>query len=146
MPPRGAVTALALGLAGLFFLGGCSTPAAEAAGEEPAKVEKVAGQPAKITLTPKAVERLGIETAAVSAPSATGPTEVPAAAVLYQSDGKTFVYTNPEPNVYVPAEITVKDIIDSTAQLTAGPPVGTKVVTVAGAELFGAETGLGAGH
>jgi hypothetical protein len=136
-----------LGLAGLCFLGGCSTPAAEAAGdEEPAKVEKVEGQPARITLTEKAVERLGLETAPVSAPRASGPTEVPAAAVLYQSDGTTFVYTNPEPNVYVPAEITVKDIIGDKAQLTAGPSVGTQVVTVAGAELFGAETGLGSGH
>lgn len=145
--PRGGATAVALGLAGLCFLGGCSSPPAEAVGAaDPAKVEKVAGQPTKITLTAKAVERLGIETAAVGASSAGGKAAVPAAAVMYDPDGKTFVFTNPTANVYLRTDITVTDIINGMAQLSAGPAAGTRVVTVGGAELWGAETGLGAGH
>lgn len=143
---RGAAAALALGLTGLCFLGGCSSPAAEAVGADPAKVEKVDGQPTKITLTAKAVERLGIETASVGASSAGGKAAVPASAVMYDPDGKTFVFTNPEANVYLRAPITVVDILNGTAQVSAGPAAGTKVVTVGGAELWGAETGLGAGH
>ena len=145
MPRRGVATVLALGLAGVCFLAGCRGPEAEAAFEDPAKVEKVAGQPARITLAEKAVRRLGVETASLE-PGAGGMLTVPVAAVLYDADGQTFVYTNPRPNVFVRADITVADIVDDTARLSAGPPAGTKVVTVAAAELFGVETGLGASH
>ena len=103
------------------------------------------GKPARITLTPKAVERLGIRTSPASA-AVKGGTSVPAAAILYSAAGKTFVYTSPEDNVYVPAPVVVADIIGDTAHLSSGPAVGTHVVTVAAAELYGAETGLGAGH
>lgn len=144
---RGGATALALGLAGVCFLGGCSSPAAEATTvADPATLEKVDGQPTKITLTEKAVARLGIETATVGASSIGGQAAIPVAAVMYDPDGKTFVFTNPAANVYVRAAVTVTDILDDTARLSAGPAAGTKVVTVGAAELWGAETGLGARH
>jgi hypothetical protein len=43
----------------------------------------------------------------------------------------------------VRAEVTVVEIADDKASLSAGPPPGTAVVTVGAAELFGVETGLG---
>ena len=46
----------------------------------------------------------------------------------------------------MPASVVVADIVGDTAQLSSGLPAGTEVVTVAAAELYGAETGLGAGH
>ena len=145
LPGRGVAAAVGVGLTSVIFLAGCTDPPAQAAKSDPVTVVTEAGKPTRITLTPKAVERLGIQTAPASA-AAKGGTAVPAAAILYAADGKTFVYTNPEDNVYVPASVVVTDIVGDTAQLSSGLPAGTVVVTVAAAELFGAETGLGAGH
>ena len=68
---------------------------------------------------------------------------VPYAAVIYDVNGGTWVYTK-EPNAlsFVRQSITVDYIEGDEAFLTEGPPVGTEVVTVGGAELYGAETGV----
>jgi hypothetical protein len=70
---------------------------------------------------------------------------VPYDAVLYDLNGKAWVFTNPEPLVYVRAPITVDYIEEDLAVLTEGPPAGTEVVTAGASELFGAETGIGGG-
>jgi hypothetical protein len=67
---------------------------------------------------------------------------VPFAALLYGVHGETWVYTNPEPLVFVRAPVTVDYIEDDLAFLSEGPPVGTQVVTVGGSLLYGAETGV----
>jgi hypothetical protein len=67
---------------------------------------------------------------------------IPFAAVIYGVHGETWVYTNPEPLVYVREPIVIDFIQDDWAVLSEGPEVGTAVVTVGGAELFGAETGV----
>jgi hypothetical protein len=95
-----------------------------------------------VILSARAAERLGIETARVVAGQA-GGTVVPYAAVLYDELGTTWVFTNPEGLEYTRAEIVVDDIAGDDAHLSSGPPVGTKVVTVGVAELFGAEKGVG---
>ena len=64
---------------------------------------------------------------------------VPYWAVLYDSAGKTWVYTNPEPRVFVRQAITVERIDGATALLSEGPAVGTVVVTTGAEELYGAE-------
>ncbi len=71
---------------------------------------------------------------------------VPYAAVMYGVHGETWVYTNPEPLVYIRDLITIDYIEGDLAVLLEGPPVGTEVVTIGGAELFGAENGVGGGH
>ena len=71
---------------------------------------------------------------------------VPYAAVLYGVHGETWVYTNPEPLVYVREPITIDYIEGDLAVLLEGPPAGTQVVTIGGAELLGAENGVGGGH
>ena len=110
-------------------------------GEEAAVLEEVEGTDLlQITLTARASERLGIETVDVPAG------QVPYAAVLYDANGDTWVFTNPEPLVFVRQPITVQRIEGDTAFVTAGPPAGTAVVTIGAAELFGAELGTGAGH
>ena len=68
---------------------------------------------------------------------------IPYSAVLYGLHGETWVYTNPEPLVYIRYPITVDYIDGDQAVLVDGPPVGTAVVTVGSAELFGAESGVG---
>jgi hypothetical protein len=67
---------------------------------------------------------------------------VPYAAVLYGVHGETWVYTNPEPLVFVRSPITIDYIEGDLAILSEGPEVGTAVVTLGAAELFGTETGV----
>jgi hypothetical protein len=68
---------------------------------------------------------------------------VPYSAVLYDAKGDAWVYTNPEPLVFVRHRVTIDKIDRGRAVLQDGPAVGTKVVTVGAAELFGAESGVG---
>jgi hypothetical protein len=127
----------------------------------------------KVTLTARAAERLGIETVSVreevtqagaiatrgdsggaqlqgdprpwvgrTASSGTR-TVVPYAAVLYDSNGDAWVYTNPEPLVFVRHRIKIEYIAGDRAVLSEGPAVGTAVVTLGAAELFGAEFEVG---
>lgn len=67
---------------------------------------------------------------------------VPYSAVLYGVNGETWVYTSPEPLVFVRQPIAIDYIEDDLAILSEGPEAGTAVVTVGAAELFGAETGV----
>ena len=83
---------------------------------KPATVEHIEGQEvSRITLTPKAAERLDIKTATVPGPQLTRSGArrpvVPYASVLYDAKGVTWVYTSPEPLVFVRHRITV-DYID----------------------------------
>lgn len=66
---------------------------------------------------------------------------VPHASVIYDAQGKTWVYANPEPLVFVRQPIKVDYIEGDRAVLTDGPAPGTAVVTVGAAELFGTEHG-----
>jgi hypothetical protein len=129
-------------------LSACTQTAAEGtSGEEPAKVEHVEGSEdvSRLTLTPKAVERLGIQTTPVGEEKVAGKQRkvVPYGAVLYDADGKTSVYVSTAPNVYIREPITVELIEGDRAVLTAGPAAGTAVVSVGAAELYGTETGVG---
>lgn len=67
---------------------------------------------------------------------------VPYQAVIYGVKGETWVYTNPEPLVYIRQPIQIDFIDEDMVVLKDGPTPGTRVVTVGVAELFGAETGV----
>ncbi|XAS66926.1 hypothetical protein V3C33_15825 [Micrococcaceae bacterium Sec5.7] len=92
----------------------------------------------RLTLTDKAVERLGMVTAKVTKGSGSD-LQIPYGALIYDASGGTWVYTNPEPRVYIRAAVTVDRITGDVARLRSGPAAGTDVVTVGAAELFGAE-------
>jgi len=127
-------------------LSGCTaTTEADAASIEAVTVEQV-GTVNQITLTAKAAERLGMTTANVVAGPTSGALTIPHSSLLYDPDGKTFVYTSPKELVFVRADVTVLRISGGSVVLTAGPAVGTAVVTVGAAELFGVDTGVGGGH
>jgi hypothetical protein len=68
---------------------------------------------------------------------------IPYAALIYDVNGGTWVYTK-EPNTlaFVRQGIIVDYIIGDVAVLTEGPSAGTEVVIVGGEELFGTETGV----
>ena len=125
-----------------FALAACgSAPAPEQA--SPARVVPVAGSGVpRLVLTPDAVQRLGIQTqpVAAAAPGTAGATEViPYAAVVYDTDGSSWTYVETAADTYLRQPITVTVIRGDVALLSAGPPVGTQVVTVGSAELLGTE-------
>jgi hypothetical protein len=68
---------------------------------------------------------------------------VPAAAVLYDIHGGTWVYENTATHTFTRRRIGVRYMSDSGAVLARGPKAGVKVVTVGAAELFGNEFGIG---
>jgi hypothetical protein len=135
--------ALAVGCLLALALSACgSSGDAPATGNEPANVVPIKGTDlSRITLTPEAAKRVGIQTGAI-AQAAKGETSIPYSAVLYDADGKTFAYKSLKPRVYVRAPITVTDIKGNSAVLSSGPPVGTTIVTVGAPELYGTEFGV----
>lgn len=96
----------------------------------------------RLTLTDRAIERLDVQTVEVTR-VVKGLPMMPYSALIYDLEGDTWVYTNPEPNVFVRQLVTVAEIQNDRVSLAEGPEVGTKVVSVAAAELYGAETGIG---
>jgi hypothetical protein len=96
-------------------------------------------------LTAEAAKRLDIQTAPVHDAQVRGKPRkvVPYAAVFYDLNGATWVYTNLEPLTFVRASISVDYIDGDLAVLSDGPPSGTEVVTVGAPELYGTEFGVG---
>jgi hypothetical protein len=128
-------------------LTGCSdTPAQDEGGSsDVATVEPIEGSDvARVTLSEDAARRLDISTAPITELGGrTTRTAMPFAAVLYDPNGDTWAYTNPEPLVFVRSSITVVTIEGNRAVLSAGPAPGTQVVTVGAAELLGTEYEVG---
>ncbi|MFL5686393.1 MAG: hypothetical protein ACJ77D_10110 [Chloroflexota bacterium] len=126
-------------------LGACNSATSAAPKVEAITMEEDEASGLKtLTLSEKAAQRLGVETAEVGA--AASGTSIPYAAIVYDAQGKTWTYVTEQPLVFKRAEITVDDIAGDTARLSAGPPAGTQVVTTGAAELYGAEIGVGGGH
>lgn len=143
-----AALVIVLGV-GLPLAGCASSTSTAPKGTDPAKVEPVGDTGVKkLTLTDKAAQRLAIQTApVVEQRTRVGSTEtvrllIPYSALLYLPAGQTVTYTNPEGLSYVRQNVTVESIQGNTAVLTQGPPAGTAVVTVGGAELWGTEFGV----
>jgi hypothetical protein len=143
----------ALLLLAVLPFAGCQGEGEEAsAADEPAKVEPVEGSDGlfQVTLTAKAAERIDLQTAVVrtEGEGAAERTIVPYSAIVYETDGETWVYTSTDDLSFVREHIVVEEIEGDRAVLSEGPAAGTEVVTVGVAELFGAEYGIGAddGH
>lgn len=133
----------------LALLVACAPAADVDTAPAPVRVETIEGTDLhRITLTERAAERLGIQTDTADLETLAGETSerlvVPYSAILYTSDGGAWVYTNPETLVFVREQVIVDSIVGDVAVLAAGDP-GIRVVSVGVAELYGAETGLGAG-
>jgi hypothetical protein len=139
----GVVAAAGLGLAG------CSTASIDlpaVANEPPSHVEPIEGSElSRVTLSERAAQRLGIETAEVSSEEIEGTSRqiIPYGAVIYDSSGATWTYTSPEPLTFVRHSITINAIDGDRAMLSEGPEDGTAVVSVGAAELYGTEYKVG---
>jgi hypothetical protein len=107
--------------------------------EKPYTLEPIEGEDVlRVTLTESAVKRIGIETVPVEERGSR--LVVPYDAVYLDAHGGFWVYTNPEPLVFVRAPIDIVHETSNRAFLADGPPAGTRVVTVGAPELYGSET------
>jgi hypothetical protein len=143
-PLRRLPLAAAVCAALVFSLPACAqtaavTPVAEVA-NAPARVDKNAATGiAKLTVSERGLERLDLKTDLVKTGASGTGISLPYAALLYDADGKTWVYTSPTPQTFERQEVIVARIEAGVVTATAGPPAGTTIVTVGAAELFGAE-------
>jgi hypothetical protein len=147
-------------LAGVL-LAGCSPSAGAAQSEpdvqaQPARVVHMPGTGrSQVVLTADAAKRVGLRTESTAATAAArsagrsgksaipaASTVIPLAAVLYDKDGKSWVYTVARPLTFVPVQVVITHVDGESATISSGPAAGTQVVTVGGAELLGAEYGV----
>lgn len=136
-------------LAATLFLLSCEQKEKAHLKTEPAHIEHIKdSELSLLKLTDKAVERIGIQTQPVAEEGiahseAKLRTVVPYSSLLYDVQGRAWVYINPEPNTYVRHEVEVDFIERDKAVLNAAPPPGTLVVSVGAAELYGTEYEVG---
>ena len=147
--------AAAVLVAGGLALSACARSDAGAASSggdgRPATVEAVPGTDAKkVVLTEPAVTRLGIktETVAVTAVAeANGGTAtmttVPYSALLYDTNGETWVFQVVGARSYLRKKVDVHVVDGDTVIMRSGPPIAATVVTVGAAVLYGTELGTG---
>ena len=68
-------------------------------------------------------------------------------ALVYDQDGKPWVFTVIGPRTYVRAPVGIKDVPEANLMvLSSGPPAGTEVVTVGAIELWGTELEIAGSH
>jgi hypothetical protein len=109
----------------------------------PARVEATLdGKHKKITLTPKAAERLGIQIDEVRE-DPSGRRIIPYTSVFYDLSGKTWVYVSAEPLTFVRGAVEIDTIKGDNVYLSEGPPVGTKVLAAGVSQVFGTEVKVG---
>jgi hypothetical protein len=130
-------------------LAGCKEVEEEsAAGYQPSHIEPVKGSKdddlQHITFTKEGAARTGLKTAEIG--RAGKHTVIPYAALIYNDEAKTFVYTSPKPLEFVRAPVAVDRIEGDRVLLSESPPAGTKVVTVGASEVYGTEIDMAGSH
>ncbi|MGH3345506.1 MAG: hypothetical protein ACRDO4_00865 [Nocardioides sp.] len=112
---------------------------------QPAHLEPIDGSEVQqVSFDQRAAEQVALQTATVRRQGKR--TVVPYAALIYDGQGASWVYTSPEPLTYVRVAVEVARIVDDRVMLRDGPPVGTTVVTTGAAEVYGAELEIAGGH
>ena len=136
---------LALIVAGVAPSGCSEVEPAEEAGYEPAKLQAVEGSELKqVTLTAEGAERTGLRTAPVRRSG--NHRVVPYSALIYDGEGKTFVYTAPKPRSFLRAAVVVDRIEGDRVLLADGPAAGSRVVTIGATEVYGTELDVAGSH
>jgi hypothetical protein len=106
------------------------------------KLKDLKGHPGHhiITFTKLGAERADVATTKVT--RAGGHNELPYAALLYNADGSTFVYTATGPLTYQYTPIHLLKVVDTRIQFSNGPKPGTPVVTSGVPQVHGADIQL----
>ncbi len=138
---------VALVTAGLL-LAACQKPHVTQHAEPPAEVKKIElSELSRVTLSEKAMQRIDVKTDLVReqqvSRSAAPRKVVPYCSVIYDPQGQTWVYTNPQPRTFVRHKINVDYIEGNFAVLKDGPPTDTVIASVGVAELYGTEFKVG---
>lgn len=103
----------------------------------PVELKEIEGSELKqVILTEKAAERIKVKTAPANR------NVVPYAAVIYDTEGNTWIYTNPGPLTFVRAPVFIDRIEGDQAFLSQALESDAPIVTVGVAEIYGAETGV----
>jgi len=103
----------------------------------PSTLEEIEGSEIqRVILTEKAAERIHLETVPAS------DMVVPYAAVIYDTEGTTWIYTNPAPLTFVRVPVVIDRIEGDEAFLSQALESDSPIVTVGVAEIYGAETGV----
>jgi hypothetical protein len=138
-------------------LTGCKTKERIYVKIAPTDVKEIEGSYVKKVevLSDLAMKRTGVQLSEVS--KRLGPRKetpqlsIPYSALLYDPEGKEWVYTNPEHRVFIRDKVKV-DYIEAietpegrtmVAFLKEGPEVGTTIVSVGAIELYGSEKKIG---
>ncbi|HEX6150014.1 hypothetical protein [Nocardioides sp.] len=112
---------------------------------QPAHLEPIDGSDVqKVTFDERGAEQVSLQTASVQRRGKN--TVVPYAALIYDGQGASWVYTSPEPLTYMRVAVDVVRIEDDRVLLRGGPRPGTSVVTTGAAEVYGAELEIAGGH
>lgn len=128
---------LMLMMAASLQLAACGPKSATIEKINPSTLEEIEGSDLKrVILTEKAAERIKLQTVPVSG------LVVPYAAVIYDTEGNTWIYTNPAPLTFVRASVVIDHIEGDQAFLSQGLESDAPIVTVGVAEIYGAETGV----
>jgi len=124
-------------MAASLQLAACGPKSATIEKINPSTLEEIEGSDLKrVILTQKAAERINLQTVPVSG------LVVPYSAVIYDTEGNTWIYTNPAPLTFVRASIVIDHIEGDQAFLSQGLESDAPIVTVGVAEIYGAETGV----
>src|SRR5437879_7422436 len=98
---RGGLALLAAASLAAASLAGCTQAADTGANDyvQPATVEDIPGSPVRrVVLTALAAQRLDVRTQPVATAPGGGPLgAVPVRALVYDPEGRSWVYTNPQP-------------------------------------------------
>jgi hypothetical protein len=116
--------------------------------EHPAVVQAIEGSNLKrVTLTEKAIARIDLKTTEVREqhmPRSNSPRKVvPYAALIYDPQGQTWIYTSPQPRTFIRHKVDVAYVHGDLAVLNDGPPAGTVIASKAVAESYGADFSVG---
>jgi len=118
-------------------LAACGPKSATVEKINPSTLEEIEGSDIKLViLTEKAAERIGVQTVPVSG------LVVPYSAVIYDTEGNTWIYTNTAPLTFLREPIVIDRIEGDEAFLSQGLETDAPIVTVGVIEIYGAETGV----
>jgi hypothetical protein len=121
-------------------LAGCTEVETESStAYEPSSLKEVKGNDDLkiVTFTKEGAARIGLKTGEISTDG--GRKVVPYEALIYDPEGKTYVYTNPKPLTYVREPVKVVRVAGERVIVSDGPKAGTEVVTVGTAQVYGTE-------
>ena len=146
MTPRLRRAVLLALIVAAVALPGCSeVESTTEEGYHPAKLEEVEGSEIKqVTLTPEGADRTGLRTAPVQ--QSGDHRVVPYAALIYDADGKAYVFVTAKPRSFLRSAVVVDRIDGDRVLLRKGPPVGSQVVTTGASEIYGAELEIEGSH